>query len=326
MEQNLDDLLRQAKEGHRRSLSRLITRVETGGREARDVLRAVWPLTGEARIIGITGPPGSGKSTLTDKIAKACRSRGNRVGIIAVDPSSPFTGGAILGDRVRMSDLNLDEGVYIRSMGTRGQLGGLSAACTGAAKVLDACGFDTIILETVGVGQSEVSVMHASDVVVVVTVPGLGDDVQAIKAGILEIGDIFVVNKSDHPGADKVSAELRFALELDPAGEKKDAPILLTSAVKNEGVEELLDALELRLARMREDGELENRRVDRLRQEVVEIIQTEISRRILQPVLGGADIAPQLRGFLSRRENPYDWTETMLERIIINNNRKEQRG
>ena len=233
-------LLERGRTGDKRAVARLISLIEQGGETARSVLTQLWPHTGRARIFGITGPPGAGKSTLTNALTKCWRAKGLRVGIIAVDPTSPFTGGAILGDRVRMGDLTLDTGVFIRSMGTRGQLGGLSPATAGAVHALDACGYDLILLETVGVGQSEVAVMEIADLVLVLNVPGLGDDVQAIKAGILEIGDLFAVNKADRPGADRTANELRAMLELGEE-EKRPLPVLLVSASQGTGVTELCE-------------------------------------------------------------------------------------
>lgn len=306
------ELFEKARAGDRRALSRLISRVEDGGEEAREALKSVWKHTGGARILGITGPPGAGKSTLTNALIRHLRSEGHTVGVVAVDPSSPFSGGAILGDRIRMADAFLDEGVYIRSMGTRGQLGGLSAACTGAVKILDACGFDTIILETVGVGQSEVAVARCADVVTVVSVPGLGDDVQAIKAGILEIGDIFVVNKCDLPGADRVVMELRMMLDTDSSGEKDDAPVLKVSAGKYLGIPEYAAALDTVFNKFKDNGTLATRRQARLQSEMLELLRNEIIRRAALPEPGTDEMAE----FMEKNTNPYVWVDDTLANIL----------
>ena len=306
------ELFERAANGERRALSRLVSLVENGGDPAWEALSLVWPHTGGARILGITGPPGSGKSTLTNALVKHLRLQGHTVGVIAVDPSSPFTGGAILGDRIRMSSHALDSGVYIRSMGTRGQLGGLSAACTGAARVLDACGFAYIILETVGVGQSEVAVARCADVVTVVSVPGLGDDVQASKAGILEIGDIFVVNKCDLPGADRVVLELKSMLDMDQTGEKKNAPVLKTSASSFMGIEAYGEALDAMWQRFAESGELAKRRQQRLQSELLEIMQSEIIRRAALPKPG----TQAMEAFMQEKKNPYEWVDATLSQIL----------
>ncbi len=305
-------LFERAQKGDRRALSRLVSVVENGGSPAREALRLIWPHTGGARILGITGPPGSGKSTLTNALVKHLRLEGHTVGVIAVDPSSPFTGGAILGDRIRMSSHALDPGVYIRSMGTRGQLGGLSAACTGAARLLDACGFDIILLETVGVGQSEVAVARCADVVTVVNVPGLGDDVQASKAGILEIGDVFVVNKCDLPGCDRVVLELRSMLDMDETGEKRNAPVLKTSASSFIGIPEYAQALDAIWKQFEQRGILQSRRQQRLQSEMLEIMQGEIIRRAALPRPG----SEEMEAFLRTNENPYTWVDDTLSKIL----------
>jgi LAO/AO transport system kinase len=207
-----DELIEKLLSGDVRSIARAITRVENGSVEAGEIMKSVFPQTGKALVIGITGSPGAGKSSLVDKLALHYKEQGERIGIIAVDPSSPFSGGAILGDRIRMSTLGLDKNIFIRSMATRGNLGGLSRATVDAVAILDAAGFDKVIVETVGVGQDEVEIVKAADVSVVVLVPGMGDDIQAIKAGIMEIGDVFVINKADREGVLRTQKELEALL------------------------------------------------------------------------------------------------------------------
>lgn len=316
MAPDVETLLAEGRQGNKRAVSRLISAVERGGQDAQAVLSRLWSHTGKARVIGVTGPPGAGKSTMTDKLAKHWRAQGQKVGIVAVDPTSPFTGGAILGDRVRMGDLTLDEGVFIRSMGTRGQLGGLSSACAGAVNVLDACGYDTVIIETVGVGQSEVEVVNVADVVAVVTVPGLGDDVQAIKAGIFEIGDLFVVNKADRPGADRTATELRTMLDMEEDERKRNMPVLLVCASQNQGVEELCGTLDARFGALLAAGEIDRRRAARLKQELLTLIQDEFGRRIVQPVLASAQFKEAFENFIAHKENPYLWVEDMLQKMM----------
>ena len=209
------DLVKGLFEGSRLALARSITAVENEYENAIDIMKAIYPKTGNARILGITGAPGAGKSTLTDKVVKHYLDQGKKIGIVAIDPTSPFTGGAILGDRIRMNDLTLNENVFIRSMGTRGSLGGLSKKTADVVKLMDAFGMDLIIIETVGVGQSEVDIVKNADTTLVVLVPGLGDDIQAIKAGILEIGDVFAINKADRDGCDRLNVEIEMMLDLD---------------------------------------------------------------------------------------------------------------
>lgn len=260
---NLERIVEDALAGKKRAISKLISGAERGGAEAASIERAIRNKLGRALIIGITGPPGAGKSTLTNSLVRLLRERGKSVGVIAVDPTSPFTGGAILGDRVRM-DSDPDDGIFIRSMGTRGAFGGLSTATRSAVNVLDACGFDVVIVETVGIGQIEIGIVNEADIVLVLNVPGLGDDIQAIKAGILEIGDVFVVNKCDLPGADRVSVELKSSLSLSSDERRRETPVLMVSAETGKGMNELLNAVETQFSILQNSGEITLRRGLRL--------------------------------------------------------------
>jgi LAO/AO transport system kinase len=230
--------------GNTRAVARAISKVEDVSKDASQLMKSVFPMTGRGLVVGITGAPGAGKSSLVDKLALHYRRQGERVGIVAVDPSSPFSGGAILGDRIRMQTLGLDEGVFIRSMATRGNLGGLARSTVDAVSILDAAGYRKIIIETVGVGQDEVEVVKAADVCVVVLVPGMGDDIQAIKAGIMEIGDIFVINKADREGVNTTEKELEALLSLASREDKWEPPIVKTVATESKGVQELAAAVE----------------------------------------------------------------------------------
>jgi LAO/AO transport system kinase len=257
------DLVAQVLAGKPSAIARLISRAESGSDEASEALAEIHRHTGKAHIVGITGVPGSGKSTLIAQLCRKIRDGGRSVAVSAVDPTSPFSGGSILGDRVRMSDLNADPGVFIRSMATRGALGGLSRATMPSVEIFDAAGFDVVIIETVGVGQDEVDVVRSAHTTVVVSAPGLGDDIQAIKAGVLEIADIHVVSKADKPEANRTITELKgmLTIGLQLSG-KMDwtVPVIGTSAVSGEGIDELEQTIDRHMARMRETGELEARR------------------------------------------------------------------
>lgn len=283
------DLVKELLNGSRLALARAITAVESEYDEAIDIMKAIYPKTGHARILGVTGAPGAGKSTLTDKIVKQYLQQGKKIGIVAVDPTSPFSGGAILGDRIRMNDLTLNENVFIRSMGTRGSLGGLSKKTSDAVKLMDAFGMDLVIIETVGVGQSEVDIVKNADSVLVVLVPGLGDDIQAIKAGILEIGDVFAINKADRDGCDKLNVEIEMMLDLDSREVKWRPPIKRTIASKDEGVDELVEALDEHFEFLEDSDELTVRRQDRTRNEIIAMINEQIGRRVADVVVASDD-------------------------------------
>ena len=275
-------LVESARKGAPRAVARLISLVEDDNPALRDIMAALAPYTGNAHILGITGSPGVGKSTSTNALVTALRKQGKRVGVLAVDPSSPFSGGALLGDRVRMQDHALDPEVYIRSLASRGHLGGLSAATPQAMRVLDAAGCDVILVETVGVGQSEVEIVGMADTTLVLLAPGMGDGIQAAKAGILEIGDVFVVNKADREGADATVRDIRHMISL---GDRKEPnlwrpPVLKTIADRMQGVEEVLEGIEKHFAWMTEHGELERRRRARAAQEIEAIVLAQLRARM----------------------------------------------
>ena len=310
---NTQELVNDAISGSVRALAKLITMVENEMPEALQALRQLYPRTGKAYIIGITGPPGSGKSTLTDKITKELRKQNFTVGIIAVDPTSPFTGGALLGDRLRMQDITSDEGVFVRSMATRGTLGGLSRATADTVKVLDAFGKDFIIIETVGVGQDEVDIVRTADTTLLISVPGLGDDIQALKAGIMEIGDIFVVNKADREGADRVVTELSLMLDLSPAKSAWRPPVIKTVGTLGEGIAELAEKI-LAHRKFLEEGEgLVKKRNIRAREEIINLIEKEISKYIHKMLKYDVSFDEVIDQVVARQKDPYSYAQTVTE-------------
>ncbi|HEY2577402.1 MAG TPA: methylmalonyl Co-A mutase-associated GTPase MeaB [Streptosporangiaceae bacterium] len=293
-----DRLVERASAGDPRALARLVTLIENGAPELRPIMTALAPLAGGARVVGLTGSPGVGKSTMTGALVKAYRGEGLRVAVIAVDPSSPFTGGALLGDRIRMQDHATDDGVFIRSMASRGHLGGLAVATPQVLRVLDAAGFDLILIETVGVGQAEVEIASLADTTIVLVAPGMGDSIQAAKAGILEVADVFAVNKADRPQAQQAVRDLRGMIALgnqgDPGGSGWKPPIVSTVASTGEGIAELTGKLDAHWAWLAESGERERRRLARAREEVAGIALAALRRKMRRLPEGLDEVAAQV--------------------------------
>jgi LAO/AO transport system kinase len=308
------DLADRLLAGDRRALARLMTLVESGHPEGLAALQRLYPQTGRAHVVGITGPPGSGKSTLVRELAKEARGRGRTVGVVAVDPSSPFTGGALLGDRIRMQELHADPGVFVRSMATRGALGGLARSTRGIVELLDAFGMDLVLVETVGVGQDEVEIARTADSTVVVGVPGLGDDVQTLKAGVLEIADVLVVNKADRDEAGRLATELRVMLSLGPAREW-DVPVLLTVATTGRGVPALLDALDRHRRYLEDSGRWHERRAEAARRQVRAIVEERVRAR-LDALFASNGWAEQLERVAERSADPYTLAEQILGELV----------
>jgi LAO/AO transport system kinase len=279
------DIVEGIREGNKVALAKAITRIENDTPESREILSALYPDTGHAYEIGLTGPPGAGKSTLVDRLSGVLLDEDNRVGVIAVDPTSPFSGGALLGDRVRMSRLSGRENAFVRSMATRGSLGGLSSAAKDASLAMDAFGMDYILIETVGVGQIELDVADACDTTVVVLVPESGDSVQAMKAGLLEIADVVVINKADRAGAQELMAELRFMFDVRPKTEGYEPPILECQAVFDRGIDELLLAIRDHRQHLETTGSLGTRRKRHLRSRIREMVETALRRRVEEEIL-----------------------------------------
>jgi LAO/AO transport system kinase len=299
--------------GDARAVARAITKIENGADDAGELMRELFPHTGKATVIGITGSPGAGKSSLVDKLALLYRSRGERVGVVAVDPSSPFSGGAILGDRIRMQTLGLDSGVFIRSMATRGKLGGLSRATVDAVAILDAAAFEKIIVETVGVGQDEVEIVKTADVSVVVLVPGMGDDIQALKAGIMEIGDVFVINKADRDGVLRTEKELEALLSLAMRPDFWQPPIVKTIATENKGIEELAEAIGQYKEFQSQSESARDRRESIARWRILELL----GEKLLSETLSGESASQKLDQFAGevalKQRDPYSAVDELIK-------------
>ena len=305
------DLVAAARRGEARAVARLISLVEDESPHLREVGAALAPHVGHAHVVGLTGPPGVGKSTSTSVLVGALRRDGQKVGVLAVDPTSPFSGGALLGDRVRMQEHATDEGVFIRSMASRGHLGGLAGAAPMALRVLDAAGCDVILVETVGVGQSEVEIAGLADTTIVLLAPGMGDGIQALKAGILEIGDVFVVNKADRDGASTTRRELRGVVAARQSEWK--APIVLTVATTGEGVDDVVAAVHQHREHL-EGGELERRRLARARREIEALALGSLRRR-MDDLTGDARLGSLAADVVAGRTDPLTAADTILERL-----------
>lgn len=310
MSARLDALEAQLLEGDRRSLSRVLTWVENGDARGREMLRRLYPRSGRARIVGLTGSPGAGKSTVTNEFAKVCRARRLTVGIVAVDPSSPYTQGAILGDRVRMAELHADSGVFIRSLASRGALGGLSAATQDVVHVLDAYGKDVVLIETVGAGQDEVEIASTAQTTVLVNTPNMGDDVQTLKAGIMEIADVLAVNKADLPGVDRMVSALKALLSLAPDRDWQP-PITPLVATKSEGVEALVDACEAHHAHLAETDALAQSEASRARQQIVALARGRMLARLLSE-MGEERLVELSAAVAARTTDPHSAAEAWV--------------
>ena len=312
---HIEELATRVRGGNLRALARAISIVEDRTTESTELLKALFPFSGNAVLLGLTGSPGAGKSTLVDQIAREYRKQQKTIGIIAVDPTSPFSGGAILGDRIRMQSHHADPGIYIRSMATRGSLGGLASTTADVATVLDASGRDLVMIETVGVGQDEVDIVTLADVTVVVLVPGMGDDVQTIKAGIMEIADVFVINKADREGAERVEREIRAMQSLAVRKDKWTPPIVKTVASDGTGVPEVLAAIESYRAHLSKSDLGMNRRIENWRKRIAEMLRDKLFQRVVTDYLGNGEAERYSAEVAEHKRDPYSLVEEILAEL-----------
>ncbi len=314
MKHNFQSLIDQLRAGDARALARAISTVENRATGWSELLKALFPHSGQARILGLTGPPGAGKSTLVDQLARHYRKQNHTVGIIAVDPTSPYTGGAILGDRIRMQEHFSDPGIYIRSMATRGSLGGLARTTVDVATVLDAAGRDLIMIETVGVGQDEVDIVRLADITVVILVPGMGDDVQSIKAGIMEIADIFVINKSDREGAERVEREIRALQSLAVRSDKWTPPIVKTVASEGAGIADLAAAIRDYEAYLEKENLISQKKVQNWQDRLIEMLRDALLEKAREQ-LGNGAVAGYAAEVAEHRRDPYELVEEIVGKL-----------
>jgi LAO/AO transport system kinase len=322
MEERMETLIREMKNGDQRSLARLISCVEDRQAGWKDVMKSIYPGTGKACVLGITGSPGAGKSTLAGEIARRFLDRGLSLGIIAVDPSSPYSGGALLGDRLRMRDISTNPGVFIRSMATRGALGGLCQAARDVMRIMDAAGKDVVLIETVGVGQDEIEVVSASDYVVLVTFPGQGDGIQATRAGVMEIADLFVVNKCDRDGADVMASEISAMLELSSEAGQERPPVMMTSAFTQEGIDDLCGVLSEFINRKKARGKPQR---DHVRNEVLGLLEREMVGMLRERIMENGKLESALDAILEGKGDPYSAAEELMARVHLVRSRPGER-
>jgi LAO/AO transport system kinase len=312
---HIAEFVQRIRGGDIRALSRAISTVEDHSPESTELLKALFPHSGGAVLLGFTGSPGAGKSTLVDQVAKIYRQQDKTIGIVAVDPTSPFSGGAILGDRIRMQSHHADPGIFIRSMATRGSLGGLASTTADVATVLDASGRDVVMIETVGVGQDEIDIVRLADVTIVVLVPGMGDDVQTIKAGIMEIADIFVINKADRDGAERVEREIRAMQTLAIRKDSWTPPIVKTVATDGTGIEELVQTIQRYQAHVEQGDRGRSRRIENWRERIAEMLRDALFQRVLSDYLSEGDARRYAAEVAEHKRDPYSLVEEIVEEL-----------